>query len=717
MPVLPRRVLSGVAVAILIVGCAPATTTTPVVRDTKPWQVAPGAPAKPIPEFGTMWTFDAPPIDYWRDRYGFTPDSAWLAHVRMSSIRIPGCSASFVSGRGLIMTNHHCARSCITAASPPDTNYQERGFVASSMADEKRCVDMYADQLTAIQDVTERVRARVTATDPGAQAEQRDAAISAIETACETSPDIVCEVVSLYQGGRYSLYTYRRYSDLRLVMAPEEAISFFGGDPDNFTYPRYDLDVTFLRAYQGSSPLATPDHFRWSANGAREGELVFVTGNPGSTGRLLTLAQMEYLRDATYPAALASYRRQLAVLDSLVRRDSSARRAVENQIFLLQNSVKAVTGYRAGLLDTAIMARKRDFERDFRARIEGDATLRERYGDAWTNIERAQGELTALAPQARYHGFGGSTLLSFAGQLVRIPVEAATPDSQRLAGYRGDSLAAKRTVLAAQIPIDTAVERISLAAYLRQAQRELPTSDPWLTAVLGGRSPDEAAAALVRGTSLDEASARRVLLEGGANAIASSTDPLIVLARTIDPIARATAARVAPLESTIASNAERIGQAIFAAYGTTLPPDATFTLRISDGVVKGYEAHGTLVPYRTTFFGLYGRSAAFGDVPPFRLPQRWASRRDRVDLGTPLDFVSTNDIIGGNSGSPVINRDAEVVGLIFDGNIESLPNRFIFTDEIARSVSVHSRAIPEALRAVYGAEWIAAELEGTRAER
>ena len=668
-------------------------------------------PASYRPEFGTMWTFDSPPLEYWKARYNFTPDQAWLDKVRLASIRLPGCSSSFVSADGLIMTNHHCARSCISEVSPADTNYQTTGFVAATREQEKKCPNLYVDQLQSIEDVTSRVHAKITATSPARRVEQRDAEIAAIQRECQQGGGLTCQVVGMYQGGVYSLYRFRRFSDLRLVFAPEEAVSFFGGDPDNFTFPRYDLDVTLLRAYENDRPLR-PEHFlKWSASGAQEGELVFVTGNPGSTGRLLTVSQMEFLRDVTYPAQLAQLKRQIAILEQLSAQSPEAKRRYENTLFSAQNSLKAITGYLSGLTDDSIMARKRSFEQDFRARVNKDAKLRGQFGTAWARIDSAQQQLKRIAVQARYYPLAGSTLLNVAAQIVRLPAQEALADSARLPQYRGNAIANLRNQLL-NIPVDPVVERANIAAWLMAAQQELDPKDPMLVAVLAGRTPEQAAADIVKATQLGDVAFRRPLVEGGAAAVAASNDPLIQLARRIQPIAMPIAQRQARLNYQISSEAERVGQAIFAAYGKSLPPDATFSLRISDGVVKGYPMNGTIAPYKTTFYGLYARNAEFDDKEPFHLPPRWKNARNALDLGTPLDFVSTNDIIGGNSGSPVINRNAEVVGLIFDGNIEQLPNRFIFTDEVARAVSVHSRAIPEAIRKVFNAPRLADELEG-----
>ncbi len=709
MPCSPFRPATIVLTLSLLFAAAP-----PVAAQvTAPARPGTSAPAGFVKEFGTMWTFDAPPLEYWKARYGFAPDQAWLDHVRLASVRLPICSSSFVSAEGLVMTNHHCGRECITTVSPPDTSYQRAGFVARTLAEEKKCPGLYVDQLQSTEDVTSRVRGKVTASAVAGQVAQREAAIAEIQSQCRQQTGDVCQVVTLYQGGRYSLYRYKRFSDVRLVMAPEEGISFFGGDPDNFTYPRYDLDLTLLRVYENGAPKKTEHFFKWSAAGAKEGDLVFVIGNPGSTGRLLTRAQMEYLRDVTYPAQLAQLKRNIAIYQELVGQGDEAQRRWENQLFYAQNSFKAISGYQAGLLDSAIMAKKRKFEDDFRARVNRDPKLRAKYGDAWNRIALALKEQRTLAVKSRFYGFGGSQLLSMAGVLVRLPEESALPDSARLPAYRADGLERAREAVQAPVPIDKEVEKATLAAQLTAARKELPATDPYLAAVLQGRSPEVAAEALIEKTTLTDPAARKALLDGGAQAVRASDDPLLLVARKIAPLSRTVAMRNQRLESTASANAERIGQALYAAYGTSLPPDATFTLRISDGEVQGYPMNGTKASYKTTLYGLYARSADFDDQPPFQLPARWKAARDRLDLTTPMDFVTTNDIIGGNSGSPVINQNAEVVGLIFDGNIESLPNRFIFTDEVARSVAVHSRGITEALRKVYGAGRVADELEGS----
>lgn len=704
-------------VALFLVPAIVGAQATPAAKAPAASAQVQTGPSGWIKEFGTMWTFDAPPLAYWKGRYGFEPTNAWLEHVRLSAVRIPGCSASFVSDNGLVMTNHHCARSCISAVSPKDTSYQEAGFVSAKLEEEKKCPNMYADQLVGTEDVTAKIRAAVTSKKTSEQVEQRDKAIADLQTACQSGSGLTCQVVTFYQGGKYSLYRYKRYGDVRLVMAPEEGASFFGGDPDNFTYPRYDLDLTLLRVYENDQPFKAPHYLRWNAQGATDGELTFVVGNPGSTGRLLTMAQMEYLRDLQYPLQLSGFKTQIAFYKALVAESEANKRQFENTVFGLENSQKAVTGYNAGLLDKNIMAKKAAFEKDFRARIMAKPDLAAKYGKAWDNIAVAQKELGSFYIAQQFQGFGGSTLLNLAAGLVRIPEQEKLADSLRLPAYRGQALARIKGQLGANTPVNVDMDKRLFAMQLTRAQAALPANDPFLKAVLDGRTPEAAAAALFDGSSLANVDSRKALLDGGAAAVAASTDPLIVFARAINPMATKHAMRAAKLNTTVSANIELVGQALYAAYGESMPPDATFTLRITDGVVNGFPYNGTIAPYKTSIYGLYGRSAEFDNKPPFKLPARWEAARSAVDMTTPLNFTSTHDIIGGNSGSPVINARAEVVGLVFDGNIESLPNRFIFTDDVARTVSVHTAGMTEALKKVYGASRLVTELQAAAAKK
>jgi hypothetical protein len=683
--------------------------TTPVAA-----QQATRVPAGSVLEFGTMWTFDAPPLEYWQSRHGFTATGDWLEHLRLASIRLPGCSSSFVSPDGLVMTNHHCARGCIAAVSPEETDYLKTGFSAAARADELSCPGLYVDQLVSIEDVTSRIRAGVSATDAAAQVTQRDEAVEEVRATCEEASGNRCQVVAFYNGGMYSLYQYKRFDDLRLVMAPELDAAFFGGDPDNFTYPRFDLDMTFLRVYENGEAHHPRHYLSWSEAGAVEDEPVFVVGNPGSTGRLLTLAQMEYLRDVDYPARIANYDQRLADLYALTGENPEALRTYQNTIFGIENSKKATNGYLAGLLDEGIMKRKQAFETDFRARVQADPALKAKYGSAWDEIADAQLELATFAAQARTYAFGGSTLLARAINLVRAARQAALPEDQRLAAFKGEGLDRVRASLLRDQPLDEELERLQIASWLTAALGELGPQDPLVRGLLGTRTPEAAAARLVTESQLVSLAEREDLVKGGVSAVDGCTDPMVAAVRDLEPTATSFVKRAGQLNDVISANTEKLGQAIFGAYGTALPPDATFTLRISDGVVRGFPYNGTVAPYKTSFYGLYARSAEFDDKPPFQLSERWRLAVDKVDMKTPFNFVSTADIIGGNSGSPVVNRAGEVVGLVFDGNIEMLPNRFIFTEEVSRTVSVHSRAITEALRNVYGAGHIADELQGVR---
>ena len=665
-------------------------------------------------ETGTMWTFDVPPLEYWAARYSFRPTADWLEHVRLSSVRQPGCSASFVSGDGLVMTNHHCARGCIEGVTREGEDFIENGFYAGSRAGERRCPNFWLDQLLSIRDVTDSVTSAVPGgATPTQAAEARAAAITDIQDRCSaTAAHLNCQVVTMYRGGQYKLYTFRRYDDVRLVFAPDGPAAFFGGDPDNFTYPRYDMDISFYRAYENGAPVKADHHFTWSAKGSAEGDLVFVVGNPGSTGRLNTVAQMEYLRDVQYPATLEVYARQIPILHELANADPVRARALRNRIFGLENSQKAVTGYRAGLIDPNLMTWKRKWEGDFKAKVQADPALKARYGTAWDEVETINRELASLDVRRRYHSFNayGSRLLTVAGLLVRAPAELKKPNGERMGVFREESKSQLNRFLGA--PTDTLMERRMLTAWLQAMEKELPADDPVRRVALGGRTPEAAAAAMVSATTLGQPDQVRLLLEGGQAAITACSDPIVALARVIEPLERAMGAKVTALRDQEAQQDERIARALLAVFGSKVAPDATFSLRISDGVVARYPYNGTYAAPYTTFYGLYDRWTAFAGKDPWRMHQRWIDAKATIDLSVPVNAVSTNDIIGGNSGSPVISRNAEIVGLIFDGNIEQLPNRFLFTQTTARSVWVDARGIVEALRTVYGAGALVEELLG-----
>jgi len=706
------------ALALTIPGCAPRAATPPatVAPASSGQAQASLSPVGYRPEFGTMWTFDAPPLEYWKSTYGFTPDQAWLDHVRLASVRLPNCSSAFVSSNGLVLTNQHCVRDCAAEVSPTETDYNVTGFVARTLNEEKKCPGMFVDELQSIENVTEKIRTAVTAQSPQQQALQRTGEIDRLQTECAKANGLTCQVVSLYQGGIYSVYKYKRYNDVRLAFMPEEQAAIFGGDPDNFVYPRHDLDFGLLRVYDGDRAHKPKEYLQWSTAGAADGEVVFVIGNPGSTGRLNTMSQLEFLRDTGYPGRLASYERGLALFRGLSGQGEAAARRYEGSILNIENSQKAFLGYASGLADTMYMRKKAAFENEFRTRLSRDPRLAQ-YNSSYDEIAAAQRELAAFDTQLRFHSFGpslglgGSRLLTMAGQLVRLQAQSALPDSARLAPYRGNLAATIRASLLREQSLDTALEVRAIAMHLAAAAAQLPPNDPYVRAALAGRTPEQAATALASGTRVGDLAFRRSLVDGGPAAVASSTDPLIALARIIDPLSRALVMRAERLNATILSNTERIGRALFEKYGTALPPDATFTLRITDGVVKGYPYNGTVAPYKTTFYGLYDRADSFDGKYPFSLTPRWIERKNRLDLSTPLNFVSTTDIIGGNSGSPIVNKKGELVGVAFDGNIESLPNNFLFTTERARTVGVDSRAMIETMRKIYDATALADELQ------
>jgi len=666
-------------------------------------------------ETGKMWTFDVPPLEYWARRYNFRPSQQWLEHARLSTARLPGCTTSFVSADGLIMTNHHCARGCVNNVSRQGEDLLGNGFYARTRAEERACPNFVVDQLVEISDVTAQVNAAVPA---GATADRaaaaRNEASQAIQGRCDASgANTHCEVIPMYRGGQYKLHRFRRWTDARLVFVPETQVASFGGDPDNFTYPRHDFDMAFLRVYENGQPIR-PEHFyRWSANGSREGDLVFVAGNPGNTSRLLTMAQLEYLRDVQNPAFLDLLARQIAVVQELGRMSPERAAASRNQLFGLQNTQKGIAGRQSGLVNNQLMERKRQWERAFRDRVNANPELRRQYGAAWDNLVRIVRDEASVDLRRRYYAFGayGTRLLNWAGALVRMPVEMPKPDSARLIAFRDANRAFVERNLASQVPLDTTFEIRILAAYFTAMQRELPANDPVRRQALGDRTPEAAARAMVQTTQIATADQRGAVLQGGAQAVAASTDPFIQLARVIDPLSRPIIARWTALLNEEAQNGELVNRALLAVFGNTVAPDATFSLRITDGEVLRYPYNGSMAAPYTTLYGLFDRAVSFNNEFPWSLTQRWYAARDRLNMSVPVNAVSTNDVTGGNSGSPVINRDGEIVGLIHDGNMEALPLDFIFLETTSgRCVWVDSRGIIEVLRRVYDADALASEL-------
>jgi hypothetical protein len=503
------------------------------------------------------------------------------------------------------------------------------------------------------------------------------------------------------------------YTDVRLVFAPEQSMAFFGGDPDNFTFPRHDLDVCLMRAYEGGRPANPPSYLRWSTKGTKEHDLVFVSGHPGSTSRLETMARLEYLRDSAWPVRLEQYRRKLRLLKNYAARGEEQQRRALDLVFSYENSLKAVSGYQAALLDEPAMAGKRDAERHLRARVSADPALATATGDPWATIADIQRKLAARAMEVRLVRFDGSSLLGIAGQIVQYVAEVTKPNERRLEEFSDANLESLRNALLSPAPVYADLEETLLADAFQLALERLGPAHPFVEAALDGCTPAEAAARAVGGTTLGDQAARNALLDGGQAAVAASTDSMIVLARRLDPVVREIRRFLEDdIDAPMTRATEKIAAARWALEGRTVPPDATFTLRLSYGTVKSFPGMGTTIAPYTTFHGLLDRSIAHGGEPPWAISARWQGRLDRLDLATPLNFVTTNDIIGGNSGSPVVDRAGEFVGIIFDGNIESLAWDYYFDDSHGRAVSVDARGIVEALTKVYDAHGLVDELLG-----
>ncbi|NID13184.1 S46 family peptidase [Fibrivirga algicola] len=679
------------------------------------WAQAPSATLNPDTvqagpfDMGKMWTFDTPPTDYFKKTYGFTPDAKWFEEVRLASLRFADyCSASFVSANGLVMTNHHCARESGTGVTRRGENLNASGFFAKTPGEERKVDGLFVDQLVKIEDISKRVQDAVTAagSDEQAQVQAREKIFSDIKdeyTAKTGWKGLELQTITFYDGGRYALYGFKRFTDVRLVFMPELNLGFFGGDPDNFTYPRYALDCSFFRVYDNGKPLKTTHFFKFNPNGIREGEPTFVTGNPGSTERLKTVAELEYDRDLQFPYTLSLLRSRsnaLQAYNATAKSDS-----VLNEIFNLENSHKASSGQLTGLRDPYLLARKAAFERTFKADAQKKGISLKTWDDIAANVadlRKAFNDYTYLSPNPI--ALGETMTFAMTLGFVNAAV-AANPVVWEQAKGVLDELPK---------PKSRALEEAFLAAHFSEAQAALGNDDPYVKAALTGpngqvRTPREAAAALLAATKLTDRRFVSLLTDGGAAALNSSTDPLLALGRlggkrflAVNTTVRDLTARQQVLRS-------QLGRALYDTYGTAIPPDATFSLRINDGVVKGYPYNGTMAPVVTTFAGLYDRSYSFGNKAPWNLPARWANPPAEL-LKQPMCFISTNDIIGGNSGSPMINKNREAVGLVFDGNMESLPGSFIFVPDANRAVSVHAGGILAAMRYIYKADRLVQEL-------
>lgn len=657
-----------------------------------------------------MWTFDAFPSDKVERAYGFAPSPAWLDHVRLASARLArGCSGGFVSPQGLVMTNHHCAHSCIEDLSTRAEDHVKSGFLARTPAEERRCADLAVDQLVAVTDVTARVRAATRGLEREAYGEALRGETARIERECQTSEALRCDVVPLYQGGLHHLYTYRRFQDVRLVFAPEVAIALFGGDLDNFMFPRYDLDVAFLRVYVGGKPAVTRDWFRWSAAGAAPGELTFVTGHPGGTDRALTVAELAYQRDVSLPDRLLRLAELRGLLGGFGLLGEEQRRSSAARLFYAENEYKELRGRLQALQDPEFFRAKVAAEDALRAEIAKDPERAREVLPAFDAVERAQRRLRDVRKElaALEHGLEGE-LFSHARTLLRAADERPKRNEERLREYRESNLPAVARTVLGEAPVHPRLEEVLLAHALEKARETLGPDHPAIRRLLGKESPAEAAAHAVRGTRLRDPEVRRRLWEGGKEAVDASDDPMIALARRADPDARAVR-RIyeEEIDAAVRRSHELVARARFAVQGRSTYPDATFTLRLSYGQVKGWREGTHEVPPFTTLAGAFERDTG---REPFALPPSWLAAKERLDLRTPMNFVTTNDVIGGNSGSPVVNQAAEIVGLVFDGNIHSLGGAYGFDPSVNRAVAVHSSAILEALEEVYRARRLVEEL-------
>ena len=661
-----------------------------------------------------MWTYDNFPTAKVNAAYGLKLDQPWLDRVQAASVRLTtGCSASLVSKSGLVLTNHHCVVECVQDLSSEKTDFVKDGFAAATREEEKKCPGMQAEILTSITDLTKDIQAATAGKTGQDFIRARDAAMAAAEqAACAGDPQLRCQVVSLYRGGQFKLYKYRKYADVRLVFAPEFATAFFGGDPDNFNFPRFNLDVGFLRLYEGGKPVSTPQHLTWVSRAPKEGEATFVSGNPGSTNRLMTMSQLETLRDLTIPVGQLQRSEMRGRLTRFSEESAEHKRVATDPLFGIENSFKVFYGQQSALNDKTFMDAKRAQEAELKAKIAADPKLAAEIGDPWSEIEKAQ---AAYANNyLRYRQIEGgatySNLYHYAEMLVRAAQERAKPSAERLPEYAETRLPLLEKQLLDVKPIDAELEEISLGFWLSKTREYLTTDDAAVKAVLGKESPERLAKRTVAGSKLADPAARKALWDGGLAAIQASDDPMIQLFLRNDPAARAVRKTwEAEVAGPTDRAAERVARAKFAAYGDAVYPDATFTPRLSYGKVAGWTYRGTTVPATTNFAGLYERATG---AEPYQLAPRWVAAKGKVNPDTVYNFVTTNDIIGGNSGSPVVNAKGEVLGAAFDGNIHSLGGAFGYDGSINRTVVVATSAATEALSKVYGQTALVKELTG-----
>ncbi len=663
-----------------------------------------------------MWPFNNVPRAEIKKKYGFEVTDEWLNKVRLASVRFNnGGSGSFVSPNGLVLTNYHIVEDIVGEVSTPEKDLAKEGFVARTRAEEIKAPSLELNVLQSIEDVTSRVTGAVKAgaTDAEAFAARR-AEIAAIEAESTKATGFRSDVITLYQGGQYNLYRYKKYTDVRLVFVPEFQAAFFVGDPDNFNFPRYNIDMALVRVYENDQPVKPEHYFKWSTAGAKEGSLVFVTGNPGSTSRLDTVAHLEQLRDTSIPIVLRLLERRETLLTKYMAMGEEQTRQAQNELNSVQNSLKVYRGQLKGLKDPALIARKQKEEQALRKSISENPERQKMYGEAWDAISKAHHTYPSYIKERRiFEQLGGfnSTYFGFARALVRLAEESQKPNAERLPEYTDARRASLELALYSPAPIHDDFEELKLADSLGFMVELLGADNDLVKQVLAGKTPEARAKEMIEGTKLGDVAVRKELAAGGKAAIDASTDPMIVVAREIDAKAREVRKRYeSEVTGVERSNYAKIARARFETEGTKLYPDATFTLRLSYGAVDGYMENCKKVPPFTTLGGLYQRSDQFKHEFPYNLPPRWVEKKSALNLNTPFNFVSTNDIIGGNSGSPTINQNGELVGLIFDGNIQSLVGDFMYDPSVNRAISVDSRGMLEVLKKVFGANEIVSEL-------
>ena len=655
-----------------------------------------------------MWLFNDLPRERLESKYGFQPTAEWADHLMKSSVRFnSGGSASFISSHGLVLTNHHVGADTLHKISTPENNYYKNGFLAKSYDEEIPAPDLELNQLISLEDVTAQVQAAVTdAMTPAEAAAARRSVMAQIEKESLDKTGLRSDVVTLYGGGRYHLYRYKKYTDVRLVWAPEAAIAFFGGDADNFEYPRYDLDACIFRVYEDGKPAQVEHFLKWSNTGVKEGELIFVSGNPGRTSRLSTLAALKFQRDVRLPLTMDLIRRREILLQQFAQRSPENERRAHDDMFGTQNSRKARTGMLQGLQDPVFMAQKEAVEKDLLATIARDPKLRE-HAQAWKTIEGLLPRQKELMTKGLAFNV---SLFQTALTLVRMEVEDKKPSTQRLREFRDSARESLLQQLFSPAPVYKDLEQVKLADLLALMMEQRGGDDPLVKQILDGKSPKARAAELVQGTKLDDVEFRKELAADGGKALASCTDPMIQLARIVDPESRQLRDKQESIDEEERQAYARVAEAMFATQGTSTYPDATFTLRLSYGTVIGYEQEGETIPPWTTLGGAFDYEKLHNATDPWELPPSWHTHRKDLPACAQFNFVSTADIIGGNSGSPVVNKDLELVGLIFDGNLQSLPGDFRYDDRQDRAVSVSSQAIRTTLEKIYGAQRIVDEL-------